>query len=1060
MTVQIKTPAPVATPGTSASTTEVASLLSPTLTLLQKQIISFSTQLKSCACYLNPDKVYIAIDGEWVTYEAWAQGFANWLQSTAVVIYCANGDWQFHTFLFNSLRIPESSRLQIECEFASVSDFTIVNQQLPNNAPIIESWLEANADSFKTIEVIGKYSALDYHAFFGEEVWLEEMVNGGLVTQKRCLRFNVPSNRRDRRAYKPVTLANSYCLRDLQGLNSGSLKTQAESVGRELYAKSLVTRYLGQMDKAYDDCPLEATVYNICDSFAAMQITIDYVPLVNLIIESLGLPVRGDRSYAITLDELPHTTGSLVGRVFCNFIEYYPYIAAKREGWQLDALQLALLYQKWRLALWRNARKSDSANSYFSNLANKVLQGQQECSTVEQYMAYEVVVGKTKGGDEKHKSLYEITMDTGMMQQMFGGSLYEQACAKAFGSNVDSTSVFAALVQGGRCNNSNPFSTFIKGVLDVDMSSCYGSTLRKLTLPIGLPSVYSRSNAHGEKLETFDKVHSRLKSELVDDLWFADVSTSSNLRFDQDLLFSSFHVTPEIIRNAVTGASSHYDEEVGENVETTGDVKKIPNSFVLSRRQLDHARICASSQRVLEAVASDKEKGDLRTKLVCNTLVYYPRSQQAVDMEAFVDHILADKGAVTTDGKNNVVDARSRVWYGVKLEYFTGVLVDQRGVIKGQMKAAKKAGDKALAKALHGKQDMFKLFVNTLYGDLASVYFSFGNTVLANVITDKARVGAWQMSKALRTVMEITDGGMYEALAVAFNRGDTKPGLEVLSDWRKWKQTNRARKINRTLEPLGGLAEEIWQKWFVLYHQYTIDKRNAETIDDKAGVEAASSCMKHMETQIDSLADYHIRLFWQQYGLSFEFGIEHKYEHTSWSAGYISKSDYCLQVVGGGEPVIKKRGSRPARDDNDSCTASEYRDPGFDLLQALASGDTSKYVHRGFTSSRIAKVGEYVEAKVSNKPLTKVPETLAELKQAQLVVPGWEIVTKRKPRQINNGHIYIRDLAMYESIQKRRGVEKNQPLLWFERYVTDVEKLTQTMNDNCLNKSKANNSRK
>lgn len=42
-----------------------------------------------------------------------------------------------------------------------------------------------------------------------------------------------------------------------------------------------------------------------------------------------------------------------------------------------------------------------------------------------------------------------------------------------------------------------------------------------------------------------------------------------------------------------------------------------------------------------------------------------------------------------------------------------------------------------------------KLLINTIYGDLVSLYFYVANTIIGNNITERARSMAWYMEKGL-----------------------------------------------------------------------------------------------------------------------------------------------------------------------------------------------------------------------------------------------------------------------------------------------------------------------
>jgi hypothetical protein len=53
------------------------------------------------------------------------------------------------------------------------------------------------------------------------------------------------------------------------------------------------------------------------------------------------------------------------------------------------------------------------------------------------------------------------------------------------------TSYFNALVHGERCANENPYEYVTGPGLDADIECCCGGSLRELTFPVGLPSVWS-----------------------------------------------------------------------------------------------------------------------------------------------------------------------------------------------------------------------------------------------------------------------------------------------------------------------------------------------------------------------------------------------------------------------------------------------------------------------------------------------------------------------------------------------------------------------------------------
>ena len=82
--------------------------------------------------------------------------------------------------------------------------------------------------------------------------------------------------------------------------------------------------------------------------------------------------------------------------------------------------------------------------------------------------------------------------------------------------------------------------------------------------------------------------------------------------------------------------------------------------------------------------------------------------------------------------------------------------------------------------------------INTLVHEssqLASAHYDIGNTVVANNITAKARLGVWLVSRSVKGLQSITDGYMYESSKIYRLKNDMKsPGLETLSDYRKMEK--------------------------------------------------------------------------------------------------------------------------------------------------------------------------------------------------------------------------------------------------------------------------------
>ena len=62
----------------------------------------------------------------------------------------------------------------------------------------------------------------------------------------------------------------------------------------------------------------------------------------------------------------------------------------------------------------------------------------------------------------------------------------------------------SAFVVGGRCNSERYKETRVTNLVDIDITSCYGSSIAQLSYPVGTPFVYAVSvNEKGLTLKDF-----------------------------------------------------------------------------------------------------------------------------------------------------------------------------------------------------------------------------------------------------------------------------------------------------------------------------------------------------------------------------------------------------------------------------------------------------------------------------------------------------------------------------------------------------------------------------
>jgi len=470
---------------------------------------------------------------------------------------------------------------------------------------------------------------------------------------------------------------------------------------------------------------------------------------------------------------------------------------------------------------------------------------------------------------ELKKGVEQIESDPWGVHKKFRGDGFIHGMAagsiKGFGKLCpDDTGIFNAVVMGGRCVNEEPYENpklmRVYNVIDVDLSGCYGSALKLFDMPFGIPTVFGRRENDvkvtlGEFLEKYQR-------ELVTGLY--RICVSGRLSFEQDLIHSKYDLTTlKIKRTIINDAYSEDDSQPGAREDNDAHVG---GKFLLTKKQIELGILTHDVLEILKAVSTNDEWSELMNLEVV-AASYYPKSKEVSveEFNAIVENPVTRGGITFKKG-----DTRTRNWCRIPLSEFITPFIQLRKEFK-KLSLAK--GDE-----FDLKQNAVKLFINTTYGNLASPYFPMGNTILANNITAKARVGVWMMSKALLTKQSITDGGMFSYDTVAsLKPGEKKPGLHAMADRQRFL-SHRAVKV----VPLGDGVD-----WY-------------EEIK-KAGC-------KH--PTLDKVVSDHINKFWGHYGLKLPFDIECKQENTARKAQYFGSSDYYIPETLGGMDVFKTRGAK------------------------------------------------------------------------------------------------------------------------------------------------------
>lgn len=392
------------------------------------------------------------------------------------------------------------------------------------------------------------------------------------------------------------------------------------------------------------------------------------------------------------------------------------------------------------------------------------------------------------------------------------------------------TSALLAKVEGGRCRNNRPTEVFVARkingkydsvlICDIDISGCYGEGQRNQYYLIGKPEILSfkvtnKNNRYPtlrEWLDSYDvKIDEIIKAvnnndlqtfqnpdmwgELVPGSWHLRMSTLEDLNYPQDFLASWFTNSGngvKLMAKFVNQMKCDSEILVTENVdfdETEGNLK-------IFNHQIHNGVLTHDGLEWIFAICSKRQRNELLDKLHVFTSMVYPKSsrintgkvdtnyQELIkDNDNWNGETFAERVVNPTTGKKSwrTHDGECHAWFGVNL----GELLINELLIN-RKQSQKKYGKKSPLDLL------FKLGVNTLFGDMVSKYFAVANTCTGNNITARARLLCWCMEKGLHGHQSITDGCAFEPTGVLFAGRDKIDGECInlhrkINDFKKGK---------------------------------------------------------------------------------------------------------------------------------------------------------------------------------------------------------------------------------------------------------------------------------
>ncbi|AUT00884.1 hypothetical protein CLI64_11015 [Nostoc sp. CENA543] len=905
----------------------------------------------------------IATDSEWdKTVREVVK--SEWLSTQFSTYSKLTGEKRRYLFVSNDVSTPCYKRLM---SYELVSGVKVIFVEMSDSLNLIEYILnDCDKDrQHKNINLLMFYSPKDLEYAFGWD-FIQPLYMSGAIQQKRNISCRPP--------FVLEVNEHKYTvdIKDMKGWSGNSgLKALADAVGVKMQSKAGMDSYKTHMRDGLEAFPDLFAAYSMGDVDDLLSIYSAFVELVRWVQhEVIGLP----KEMCFNEENIPMTTGSLVAKT----LESWIYCQGDRREIEFAIKKLGLL--------------DSSDKEHKKNLDH-----------------YHNVIEVLNTRNKLRNSIAEYSkssnsVDGRALSQFFRLPFsflgISQCSVNYFARITEDSSAFNALVQGGRCNNERPSEYVCELGADIDLNSCYGSALRAFTFPLGLPTVWGWKP--NQKRMSLKQWLAKYESDLVDNLW--TVTVSGEIKFCQDLIYSKI-VSQKDINRAALGED--WDKET-DDTDRDDDVAHIPGHFALIRKQIQNGIITSDVLKVLRAVATNKELNELMS-LTVESAAAYLKSDEVPSVDAWIECVVSDKGSLeNVNGKRDLSsDTRTRKWVSLHLEGFIGKLVDVRGGLKSiSNSGTAPAEEKTTATA---KQEILKLFVNTSYGVSASPYFSVGNTVLANNITARARVGAWMLNKALHTRQSITDGGFYSLLHVPTLKDSARlPGFDTLSDNTKWTDTKN---YTRITTPLAGLD---WASIFSHIADFVKESDPATLPKKSKDWGAFLKAVSREVENLDSLAKEHIDKFWNRYNLSLPFNIEHKIENCFSVASFINKAHYYIHSVYDGE-VFKIRGARNYEE------SALRKHPSYELLKGLAFGGDYFPSDLNYDHKSLLKINKWVMAQAS-----------AGFDTVKQVRPGDELIEVRTARY-NNTHIFCESVDDFKRRSERKTVNRGEKLEWFER---------------------------
>ena len=561
--------------------------------------------------------------------------------------------------------------------------------------------------------------------------------------------------------------------------------------------------------------------------------------------------------------------------------------------------------------------------------------------------------------------------------------------------NLSTTGAMNAKVDGGRCRNNRPTDTFLEGVIcDNDIAGCYGEGLRVQDYPLGIPSIldYPRNTDNNEYL-TLRQFLKKYQEQLIPGLWQARVSLRDGYLLENKQDYLASFIPPKSMRSLSTDDASHLTEKWWE-IDAFGETKIFENEII-------NAVVTHDYMQWLAFIAVPKLRNELLDNLIVTTAMWYSRLDRVDSPIELIHAHAAHKGINTTEikylkGRQRKVSIQEEChkWFSINL----GELIVDKLLIE-RKKYPKKTP----------LNNLYKLCINTVYGDMVSPFFKVGNVVVGNNITARARALAWYMEKGFHGFQTITDGCAFDLNKIACARENRK--LNSTLSLHQYSGDNKQHLMFLPLQMTS--SKETSNKGILryIYHRRNIIKiyhdNSRETVDKDTFIQQVNKhSLIHLQYQFPSVDVLH-KPSKDVYGNrrigQFEFEVKDIYTKGTFhgSGNYYLVNDTHEKIA---MRSYKKGVRRTIVLEDGELIDFEMVNPAEKFLKSLEHFDS---IDRSnvFIKDRILKIGDY------RNNYLKWSETRA--------FPGCTVFESRLLKEFSLGQFTFNTYQQYKSWQRQ-----------------------------------------